>query len=352
MNADYLIVGQGISGTLLSYNLLHAGKAVMVIDNSDTATASRVASGIINPVTGKRLVKTWMIDDLLPFAHEAYTAMGKDLGVPLVRQCDILDFHLTHDNSTLFEEKQRAETTYLHRVTDREHWGGYFRFNYGVGRVAPVLLVDIRAMLAAWKKRLTAIGSLLEEQFSWAHCTVAQDHVVYKNITARKIILCNGAGGMDDPYFGNLPWSKDKGEALIVSVPGLPRDHIYRQGINIVPWEEDLFWVGATHDWKYTDMELTPAFRQQTAEHLNYWLKMQYNIVDHIVAQRPANLDRKPFVGLHPVHEAVGIFNGMGSKGCSVAPYFAAMFGHHLVHNKPLQPDVDVRRFRNVLSRA
>ncbi len=350
MTVDYLIVGQGISGTLLSRSLISEGKRVMVIDEGIEGVSSKVASGVINPVTGKRLVRTWMIETFLPFAFGVYTSFGHELGSQLLQQCDILDFHLSQDSSLVFNEKIPVEGEYLSAVQD-ENWNKYFRFNYGIGKIAPCLLLDIRAMLAAWRKKLEADSRLLNEKFSWHDCDITPDRVSYKGITAEKVILCNGAAGKDNPFFNRLPWSKDKGEALIVSIPGLPRNNIYKQGISIVPWQDDLFWIGATHDWKFTDMELTPAFRKQIEEQLAYWLKLPYKIVDHIVAQRPANLERKPFVGLHPVHPAVAIFNGMGSKGCSMAPYFADMFVRHLVHNEPLQPDVNVRRFKNVLSR-
>ena len=59
---DYIIVGQGICGTLMSYYLQKEGKNIMVVDEAKPNTASLVASGIINPITGRGMVKTWMIN--------------------------------------------------------------------------------------------------------------------------------------------------------------------------------------------------------------------------------------------------------------------------------------------------
>ena len=351
MNIDYLIIGQGISGTLLSYYLLREGKTVIVLDAADTVSSSKVAAGVINPVTGKRLVKTWMIDGLLPYATNAYKSIGYELGVELIRQCDILDFHMTQDAAGFFKEKAQHEKQYLREIEGDIEWSEFFRFNYGIGKIDPCFLVNIAALLIAWKGQLVKKNRFLQERFSWEDCAVAKDNIVYKGINAKKIILCNGATDSDDPYFGLLPWSKDKGEALIASIPGLPRNNIYKQGIHIVPLHDDLFWVGATHDWKYTDMQITPLFRKKTEEQLDYWLKLPYKIVDHIVAQRPTNVERKPFVGLHPAYPVVGIFNGMGTKGCSVAPYFANQFAQHLMYNTSLMPDVDIKRFARILSR-
>jgi glycine/D-amino acid oxidase-like deaminating enzyme len=50
-------------------------------------------------------------------------------------------------------------------------------------------------------------------------------------------------------------------------------------------------------------------------------------------------------VGFHRDEPNVGIFNGMGTKGISLAPYFAKNFADHLVHDKPIFAEVDIKRF-------
>ncbi|MBS1662348.1 MAG: FAD-dependent monooxygenase, partial [Bacteroidetes bacterium] len=58
---DVLIIGQGICGTFLAHELERAGLSYLLIDEVRPFSASRVAAGLINPVTGRRLVTTWMI---------------------------------------------------------------------------------------------------------------------------------------------------------------------------------------------------------------------------------------------------------------------------------------------------
>ncbi len=351
MEVDYLIIGQGLAGTLLSRSLLNAGKKVIVVDETNNASASRVAGGIVNPVTGKRLVRSWMIEELLPFALTMYRELEQELTMSLVQECSILDFYATDGEREIFNNKLEEEKDFLHLSADGDKWQQYFRFNYGIGEIAPCLLVDLRSLIIGWRNHLSEIGSLMEHQFSWLDCEVTATGISYKDIHAQKIICCEGVGGAQNPYFQMLPWSKDKGEALIASIPGLSRTHIVKQGISIVPWQDGLFWIGAAHDWKFTDMEPTPAFRKKVELQLDYWLKLPYTIVDHIVAQRPANMERKPFVGLHPVHDSIGIFNGMGGKGVSMCPWFANEFAAHLVNGIPLTPTADVRRFERILKR-
>ncbi len=323
----------------------------MVVDDKSVAASSRVAGGIINPVTGKRLVRTWLIEELLPFAIKEYTLLSEELGIPLLRHCSILDFHHTAEDRDIFTAKAATEREYLATAVDEEAWKGYFRFNYGIGSIDHCLLVDLNAMLDGWRTHLHDTNSLLETSFDLADCITTPEGISFKDITADSIIFCDGAGCMDNPYFQKLPWSKDKGEVLLASIPGLPRDHMYKQGISLVPWKDGQFWVGASHDWKYTTPYPTREFKDNVTTQLNYWLKLPYEIVGHIAALRPANFDRKPFVGMHPLHQRVGIFNGMGGKGISMAPYFAKQFCDHLLNDTPLMPDVDVKRYTKVLSR-
>jgi len=350
MQVDYLIIGQGISGTLLSRALIKVGASVLVIDDAKTDNASKVASGVINPVTGMRHVRSWMIDTLLPYAQNTYEALESELNISIVRQCNISDHFPTRDAQELFSKKATELPEYL-SVSDGKDQEAYFRFNYGVGNIAPCLLIDINSLLKAWRKRLLDGNSLLEESFDWQQCLLTDDGVSYKNISAKKMICCDGVSSVYNPHWELLPWSKDKGEALIVSIPGLPDNCIYKQHINIVPWQNGLFWVGASHDWKFTDMMPSQYFREQTIDRLKYWLRLPFTVTDHIVSQRPANFDRKPFSGLHPQYPALGILNGMGSKGCSMSPYFADEFAAHLTTNAPITHDVDVKRYIRILSR-
>jgi len=330
---------------------MQQGANVLVIDNSIPNTASKMASGIINPVTGRRVVRTWMIEELLPFAWDAYTTIGNELGKTLIQQCNILDFHPSQQMCDAFEARLTEGDTYLDRPANERKWQELFQFNYGIGEIEPCYLTNITTLLQEWRNVLVHKKALTEEVFDIVHLITTEKDVVYKDITAKKVIFCEGVGGRDNPFFTMLPWSKDKGEFLIVSIPGLPATHIYKQGLTIAPYGEDTFWVGATHEWNYTDLEPNPAYRKKVEEQLNYFLKLPYTILEHRVAERPVNLERRPFVGMHPLHPFVGIFNGMGTKGCSLAPYFAHQFAMHLVHGTPLLPAADISRFQKILSR-
>ena len=72
MKVDYLIVGQGLAGSLLAWQLLERGQRVLVIDRDEPDTCSKVAAGIVSPITGSRIAPSWRINEFLPFAHQFY----------------------------------------------------------------------------------------------------------------------------------------------------------------------------------------------------------------------------------------------------------------------------------------
>ena len=350
MNFDYLIIGQGVCGTFLSYYLQQLGQKVMVIDELKSFTASKVASGVINPVTGRRIVRTWRIEELLRFAQSAYTELGNTIEANLIKERSILDFHPSQQMKEAFEKRLPEEREFLHQHS--LNWSEYFNYYLGVGEIRPCFLIDLNTLIESWRKKLIADDSILNERFDIGSCIISNDNISYnKGITAKKIIFCDGADGVSNPYFKNLPYSPNKGEAIIASIPGLSKNHIYKQGLSIVPWKDDLFWIGSTYEWNFTNAAPTAAFKEKVTNQLNYWLKIPYSIVDHVASIRPANMERRPFVGLHPKFTSVGILNGMGTKGCSIAPFFAKQLAEHLVFGKEIYADADVKRFEKTLAR-
>jgi glycine/D-amino acid oxidase-like deaminating enzyme len=350
MTADYLVIGQGLCGTFLSYYLKQAGKKVIVIDESNPFTASKVASGVINPVTGRRIVRTWRIEELLPFALDAYTKPGNEFGQSLVKKCSLLDFHPSQQMKEAFEKRLGEEPQFLHKSPSSD-WKYVFNYHFDIGEIFPCLLVDINKLLKKWREKLLEENSLLDEKFTWEDLTVNESDVTYRNIAANKIIFCDGVTGMRNPYFRNLPYAPNKGEALIAKINDLAPNHIYKQGISIVPWQDNLFWIGSSYEWNFTHAEPTIAYREKVTAQLRYWLKVPFEIVDHVASLRPANMERRPFVGVHPKFSAVAILNGMGTKGCSLAPFFAKQLSDYLTEGKPIYGDADVSRFEKILAR-
>lgn len=352
MHIEYLIVGQGISGTWLSYYLHKANKTFLVIDDNNQLIASRVAAGIINPVTGRRIVKTWMIDPLLKHLLPAYKQVGKELDINAIFQKNVIDFHPTPQMKNAFDERLKEDNSFLKKTAEENMFGQFFNYEFGFGEVNPCYMVNLQELLPAWRKKLQAANQILEEVFDIKELRRMGKGVQYKNINAGKIIFCDGAACAANPFFKNLPFSLNKGEALIIESAEIPSSNIFKKGMMLAPLGNNLFWIGANYTWDFSDVQPTEQFRVQTESLLKTWLKVPYKILEHKAAIRPANVERRPFIGFHPVYKNIGLFNGMGTKGCSLAPYFANQLTQSLIKNKPVDPEADITRFQKILSRS
>lgn len=353
MQVKYLIIGQGISGTWLSYFLSEEKVSFVVIDDNHPLASSRLSAGIINPVTGRRHVEVWMADELLPFVREIYTTLGNELQLKAITQKDIIDFFPSVQMRVSFELREKEDSKYVSLPNDNKYFSDYFRYDFGYGKTAPAYTVHLENILPAWRKVLTAREQLLEEKFDLSELIVKDKKIIYKDIIAEKIIFCDGNGSQSNPWFQNLPFAPNKGEALIVNIPSLPIENIYKKGMILVPLAtENLWWLGASYEWSFENAAPTARFRKQAEEVLRNWIKLPFTIIDHICGIRPATLERRPFVGLHPVHPQIGILNGMGTKGCSLAPFFAKQFVEYLLYHKPILPEADIKRFSGILSRS
>jgi glycine/D-amino acid oxidase-like deaminating enzyme len=350
MQTDVLIIGQGICGSFLSRELERAGLTYLIIDEERSSTASRAAAGLINPVTGRRIVKTWMIDELLPFAREAYER-------EYIRAVRVVDFFPTAQMRLAFLDRYAEDPQYLRLPADEHSWDPYFHYELGYGCIEPCFLVDIQRLLGVEREKMVKLGVLSAEKFIFEDLEVGDRFVKYREVEARWVIFCDGIGSSQNAYFSRLPFAPNKGEVLIIESPelaggGASASTVFKKGMSIVPWKEGLYWVGSSYEWSFDDPGPTAAFRVRTEALLREWLRVPFRTVEHFASVRPATLERRPFVGLHPLYPRVGILNGMGTKGCSLAPYFARQLVELLVSGVPIRADADILRFRKVLSRG
>ena len=352
MQVDYIITGQGICGTMLSWFLHKEGKTFLIIDDNNENSSSKIAAGIINPVTGRRYAYTWMIDEVMPFAVETYKTIGNYFDTQIVFQKSIIDFFPSVQMRKAFIERLNENDTYLHSYPNQNDFNPYFRYDFDCGEIRPAFLIDVQTLLLQWRKKLIEWNAIKEEKLSVNEFKVENGFVTYQNITAQKIIFCDGVNGINNPWFQLLPYAPNKGEALIIECADLIDTHIFKKGLMLAPLSsKNTYWVGSTYQWEFENEKPSQQFYNHATSILNNWLKKPYKVLSHKAAVRPATLERRPFVGFHPQFQNIGILNGMGTKGTSLAPFFAHQLTQHLVYNFPIAPEADVHRFAKILSK-
>jgi glycine/D-amino acid oxidase-like deaminating enzyme len=346
---DVLIVGQGLAGTWLSWWLHQSGLRFKVLDQSDPGSASNRAAGLINPVTGRRLVTTWMIDELMPFSFEAYLDIGKFLGESFIDQTKLVDFFPSVQMLQAFQKRFAEDPSYLQPEDDREKYADCFRYELGWGAIQPCGLVSVVKFLTAWRRWLEKKNLLIESVFDLSALHQKHGGVEYSGIHTRYIVFCDGKSSVQNPYFEKLPFALNKGEGLLVEIRGLPAGLVFKKGMSLVPYGENIYWLGSSYEWEFNDDQPSEKFRQSAVNWLGNFLKLPFTVLEHFSALRPATLERRPFAGFHPLHPQIGILNGLGTKGCSLAPYFARQLADSITVEGTLNPMVDIKRFKRLL---
>jgi len=252
MIVDYIIIGQGLCGTFLSWYLNQYNKTCIIIDEDKPFTASKVSSGIINPITGRRFVKTWMIDELLPFANKAYTEISELINksiscypeliegylptvemtkykhnkpiqnINCIEQKNVIHFFSNKESQNIFYNRLQEDPQYL-MPSHPFHLGELVEVNYGYGEINPCYLVNTRSILNNYRKKLIDENQLLNEQFNMDALQIHSNSITYKDITAEKIIFCDGASGANNPFFKNLPYALNKGQFLLIKTERVTR---------------------------------------------------------------------------------------------------------------------------------
>ncbi|MHB9147287.1 MAG: NAD(P)/FAD-dependent oxidoreductase [Candidatus Amoebophilus sp.] len=341
---DYIIVGQGIAGSVLGWKLLKAGKSILVINNEQTNQASHVAAGIYNPITGRHLAKTWLADQLFPALIQFYKTVETDLLTTFLYPKPIFVPFVNNEVKSIWETKFLEGYYKNFCISVDEHYHKEQVFNYYGGfLVEQTGYIDVPCFIQSIKKYLQTKGVYIEADFDHNKICLSNQHVVYKGIQATKIIFCEGAQAKQNPFFKYLPFRLVKGELLTVK-PVVPIDIIYNKGVFALPTVKQQVVIGATYNWEDLSLIVTEKAKQELEGKLQKLLRTSYKIINQQVGIRPATFDRRPWIGMHPQYPQVGIFNGLGTKGVSLAPYLADEFVQYLLYGKSLPAEVRLDR--------
>lgn len=343
---DYLIVGQGLAGTLLSYHLLKRGKKIKVLDAEHQQTASRAAAGIFNPVTGRVMVKTWKADELFPYLGNCYDELEQLTNAHFLHKINIYRpfSSIREQNEWIPKGDNKEFASYVDYVAEKSVFGQYAHDKFGGIVLKQSGYVDLPLLLETYRNYLKQLGIFEKHNFSDDLLEIYSNHIQYNGYSARKIIFCDGPEGRKNTFFEWLPFRPVKGEVLYVKLAKqLPM--IFNRGVFVLPLKEDIYKVGATYDHKELNYLPTAKAKDYLCRKLETLLHIDYEIIGQEAGVRPATKDRRPMVGLHPDHKPLGIFNGFGSKGVSLTPYFANHFAAFLEGEAALDEAIDINRF-------
>lgn len=338
-------MGQGLAGSCLAISLIEKGKKILVFNDSEGNSSSRVAGGLINPITGRKMVLTWRADELFPYLEKFYRNTEKVLSKNFYFEIPIYRPFISIEEQNEWQGKSIDQkfSPYIQEVSTTSEIENVIADPFGGLLLKNAGYLDTNTYLDAVSNWLMKSDSLVNEKFDINSLNFIQNSVVYKDIKAQKVIFCNGVGAAQIPYFTEVKFRPVKGEVLKLYIePSLNK--VYNRGVFIMP-RDGSHTVGSNYNNKDLSWEPTDNGKEEIELKLKALLTKPYKIIDHRAGVRPSISDRRPVLGYSKKNEQIGIFNGLGTKGVSLAPFFANQMANWLCNDGELDKEVDVNRF-------
>ena len=342
---DYIIAGQGIAGSVLALELIRRGKTVSLIDPG-VNNATKVASGIINPITGRNYVKTWMADEIIPFAVNFFKKNEIKLNAAFFKEISVYKLFYSEGNKNDWSSRAGSKdySAYLKSNKINTLDNNKVLNSHGSFEINNTYTLNTTIFLKSVKDYLIENDSYINAKINYDEIKFGNNEVNYKKQQASKIIFCEGHSALFNKYFDYLPFSPAKGECLHVEIKNYYNDRIINGNYFTMPLGGDEYYFGSTNEWEFDDELPTKTGREELMNGLKNLTPLPFSVKDHKAAIRPTVKDRKPFLGLHPEHPQMAIFNGLGTKGISLAPFFASHLCDFLESKTELMKEVDISR--------
>ena len=345
MKHDYLIIGQGLAGSILAYQLLKLGKTVAIMDERKSSTSSRVAAGLANPFTGPKMVKTWKAEHLFPYLKFFYKEIENEIKTSFFAKRTIYRpfASIVELNDWDARSAQSGYQNFLKKICEKDAHSRFVKDPLG-GIEIHGFVLNVPMFLDTMHPFFLERCYYLEERFDEANLELTKNGVKYHDIHASKIIFCSGHQILKSKFFSWIPMAPVKGEVLHLKMNS-DFETIYNQSCFIIPQRNGYFKAGSTYDRNDFSEEPTKNGKNEINRKLNALIKMKYEIVQHDAGIRPGTVTRRPLIGFHPHHQQLIVFNGLGSKGVSLAPFFSDQLVKCLEDGNNLDAEVDIKKY-------
>jgi glycine oxidase len=341
---DFLIIGQGLAGTTLAHVLRERKQSFHIADRTDHNSSTKVAAGLINPITGRRYVKSWMVDTFIPYAASFYKSLEEEHHTSFYHEMDIHKILANDEIVQIFNEKMEQE--------EMKGWKSISSFKkpetvkYTAKNIGSIIgaRLDTITYLSKSLNLFLKENCFIEKVITNKAIEIRNNEIHFNGNTYKNLVFCEGYQLKDNEFFNYLPLNLCKGEVLTIS-GAHQLNGCYQKNNFIMPINDNDIKLGSNYEWKQLDDQPTEAIKETLLEKMDSILDFDYKVKNHQAGIRPTVKDRRPLMGNHPEHSNLFVFNGLGTKGVSLAPFMANHLADHIIDQKPLMEEVDIKRF-------
>jgi glycine oxidase len=347
MRADFLIIGQGLAGTCLAWRLMERGRTFLIVDRDEAVTSSKIAAGLVTPITGMRLNLNWRYDTLHPEAVAFYQEKERVLDRRFYHFKPHVRLFKKPEEVELWKKREMDEKLMayvrkdvLEPLVDETEitnpLGGFEQRHSGY--------LDAAAFLAASREHFIQSGVMITGEVHAADVRPDESGVMWRGERFGQVVFCQGWEAARHPWFDWVPFQSARGTVVSVSVQ-MKESRIINRGCWLLPREDGTLRVGPTYELRFTEPN-TPSVLAMTdlQNRLSALLKVAHRVTDSQTAVRPIIRGAKAMIGRHPSVPRVSFLNGLGSKGVLRAPFMARRLVEHLLDDATLEEEYDLRR--------
>lgn len=352
---DIAIIGAGINGSALAYELRDEKKNIALFDMGGIASGGSGAAGaFISP----KFSKSGELKELL---HEAFVyslAFYKEHFAHLLEEAQLL--HLAQDvkDAEILEVYKASSPLELLSVADESR--EYISINAGL--VDAKLICKAMAKYAQLKEE--EVTSLIYDDGVW---------VINETYSAKEVVLATGAYKklIEEPYIKlRGVW----GHRIDVET-STKNPYSIHQFVSISPSKSGVLAIGATHNVHYHPQTSKEPYdinagRQELLEKAARTIKLEdVKVIKDYMGLRSGSFDYLPLVGPLVLSEAtladkslrlkvknpdyseysyypnLTMINGSGGYGFVLAPYLAKILKEYIVSGKKIDERVSPARF-------
>ena len=151
--------------------------------------------------------------------------------------------------------------------------------------------------------------------------------------------MCRGMEENDHNIFKNINLKALSGNSIKIQAKKNMKS-ILNNVLNVLPIHKNIFHVGSTY---YNDqIDRGPIELEEKTKKKFY---QKFKLIKTYFGIRPASPDRRPIIGEHKKNKGLYIFNGMGSKAVSLAPYCSKVLYKYIIEKKNIEVDLNIERF-------
>lgn len=344
-----VIIGHGLAGAALAWTLRLRGEQVLVIDAEGPLSASRVAAGLITPLSGPKLVMTWGWEAAWPLAVEFYRKLETLWGCTLLRTVPAVRlFHSEESRERCLQKLGGVDNPSTIHPPAPALNPDWFTAVGGAIEQSLAARLDIATYLNRSREALVADGCYRQGTVDpHSDIVITENGVQLERyeVTAGRVVFCQGYAGQNHPWFGRVKFNPAKGQLLRIHAPGVTEQRVIHSGLWMAADGHETYRVGATFEWDKLDCEPTAEGRNKLLQQMAEFIRFRFEVIDQLAAVRPTMHDFRPVLGLHPDFPQIAILNGLGTKGSLWSPWLAKLLAARLLDSQPLPSELDVARW-------